>query len=128
MDEKTFDLLLDNMKDMKQDLKNDIKNLVEANKTSKLEEKEEMKSFKKEMKLDLQRLEDKIDEINSKVMTKEECERKRNECINVLDAEVKKNEWTVKKISAVGGIVVGSITALTGLVTAIVAAILKLLN
>jgi hypothetical protein len=51
---------------------------------------------------------ERMDRIENKIVTKEDCQTKRDNCVGTL--EVQKSEISVKKIIAIGGVVTGTIT------------------
>jgi hypothetical protein len=70
---------------------------------------ENVKDLKSDLVERMDRIENKLDN----VVTKEDCQAKRDTCSNGQLLEVKKSEMSIKKIIAIGGVVTGTITAST---------------
>ena len=67
----------------------------------------------RELKIDMVERMDRIENKLDNVVTKEDCSTKRANCTNMDTLEIKKNEVSIKKIIAIGGVVTGTITAST---------------
>lgn len=63
------------------------------------------KNLREDMNHRLDRIESKLDT----VVTNEDCKKNRKSCIETL--ALKKSEISIKKITAIGGVVTGTITA-----------------
>ncbi len=67
----------------------------------------------RELKIDMVERMDRIENKIDNVVTKEDCEAKRANCTNKETLEIRKNEVSIKKIIAIGGVVTGTLTAST---------------
>lgn len=74
-----------------------------------------IKDLKNDINSRFDKMETEIKEIKTNMVTKEEC--KENKC-DTLNLEVleKKEEWTVKKITAITGLIVAAIGGIAGIV------------
>ena len=64
-----------------------------------------LKTLRGEMHSRLDKIEDKIDN----VVTQEDCKKNRKSCIEQLT--MKRSEISIKRITAIGGVITGTITA-----------------
>ena len=65
---------------------------------------ESLKSLREDMTHRLERIESKLDN----VVTVDDCKKNRKNCINEI--AVKKGEISIKRITAIGGVITGTIT------------------
>lgn len=64
-----------------------------------------LKSLRNDMNKRLDRIESKLDH----VVTNEDCKKNRKNCVEQMS--VKRGEMSIKRISAIGGVITGTITA-----------------
>ncbi len=94
-EEKILNIILENVKEFRQEVREDFKNI------------------KDEMSLKFNDIEKKIAKIEEEMIKKNECSEIRSNCYKPQELEVLKNEWSYKKIMAIGGVITASLTAAT---------------